>query len=267
MLLKDIIPDSTLAIIGTITPDYKEKLNAITIFNERVYNRFENVFVVCNMAEGIIQEQVNDYCKIWKEIVPHVDIYLQPINRFHMLGTIDLDEKCLEYCETKYLWKSTDDVIIEEVIFDKEVKDGSEFMYLPSFSYKSLMNGSGKDKWASVPQTNFFILDTATSCVESLYGPDVEWKWEEYLEQKKRYPDLKPWEVPFQDGIKFACEEMLGYNTSNLWKYCLLSDEAIERLVRHVMDHKEPNPAHPNIMLTEVGICHYHRWKEGVYHV
>jgi hypothetical protein len=276
MHLIDIIPNSTLVIIATYKGEESvEKAKLFTEINEYVASHFEKVRVIFNSTEDAPMNEVKKFIDVYTTTFPGAKCIYRLCNDGHMFGTMDLDEMCLWYAKedgSKYLWKSTEDVIMDSNILGMKVPDGTEFAYLPGFSYEDLYLSLGTAEFISryedypfTPQSNFFILDVTK--VESLYGNDVQEKRSIYLSLLKEKPSLKPWEINFPDCVKFSCESHLGRSTKGLKKACLLSEESFTSLAKHVRDHKEGNPAHPNIYLKEPGICHFHNYKNPVYYI
>lgn len=272
MQLRDIIPNSTLAIIATATgPGCLEKADIFLRLNGDVMGQFDNLLLVFNATEEG-KGYITEYQRMYKSAFKNIRIIYQMANRGHMFGTIDLDEACLQYAKedgSRYLWKSTEDVLLSIDLFNVQVQDDMEFGYLPGFSYESLCMTASllndyESKWFT-PQSNFFIVNVTK--VESLYGDNIEEKRNIYLSLLKGKPSLKPWDVHFPDGIKFACEDMLGYRVGLLKKECLLTDKTFRNLIKHVWNHKEADPSHKNIYFKEIGVCHYHNYKEPVYHI
>jgi hypothetical protein len=190
-----------------------------------------------------------------------------------MFGTIDLEEAILEYIkrelpEVQYLWKSMDDVITTIDLIDLDVEE-ADFYYLPGFSYESILIAGGKDNlhknfesdyWT--PQTTFFILNINN--IDSLYGNDVDSKMHLYQKEKARNEHIKPWEMSFD--IKFDCETHLGRTTKHLTKQCLIQD-LFENLLDLIEFNKMGDPSHKNIYFQNIGICHYHFYKNSVYYI
>lgn len=274
MKLIDIISDSTLAIIATVTgPESIEKAKFFMEANREVLCEFSRIFIHLNYIDGISIHHVYDYCQAWDVFLPdNVATIVHHKNAGHTKGTLDLDELCLKDCSTKYLWKSTEDILLYPELLNKEVEE-RDFYYLPGFSYESLCKASTDENFIEnyeniffTPQTNFFIINK--NSVKNLYGDDVELKWNVYLEFKKTRPDLKPWELTYPDGIKFSLEDMLGDTTKNISKQSLLNLNSMENLIIFVKSNKIGDPSHKNIFFSEVGVSHYHHWKvDGVYYI
>jgi hypothetical protein len=267
MTLESILPQSLFATIATIDKDSAEKFYGYYKHNQGMVSRFDNILLVANMADNCTAESLQEFIEMFLEIYPNAQYKVLNENNFHMFGTIDLDEECLRYCKSKglkYLWKSTHDVLHTDVIFNKVYETLPDFLYLPGFSLETLMEAdmmnldfvTHYEEYLLSPQTNFFILDVTK--VTNLYGYDIFTKKSQYLEVLKTSPKLKPWDMRFSDGIKFACEDHLAVTVKSLTKANLLSDTSFYKLCQHVLVHKVADPSHKQIFLTEVGVGHMH---------
>ena len=277
MKLKDIISDSVFSTIATITgPESLDKAELFLGANEELIKQFPLIYLHVNCLPDVDTNLVFSYMCMWSETFPYKVLCSDyKKNRGHMFGTIDLDEACLTSAEKskfKYLWKSTEDVITYPGLISVEVKEDFDFAYLPGFSYEVLLNAGStanlirdyEEKFYA-PQTNFFILKTDK--VKNLYGYDVEEKRKAYEAVKESYPLIKPWHMQFPDGVKFGLEDHLGRTTKGLNKQMLLSEASFRNLIDHVKYHAEPDPSHKNLLLKEIGVCHYHNWQDRVFEI
>lgn len=274
MNIKNIIPDSVLCIISTFSGQESiEKAKRFIAFNRDVMSEFSVINLVFNSSEDAEMHLCKDFIQVYKDEFKSINCIYRLSNDGHMFGTLDLDEMCLWYAKSsgkKYLWKSTEDVIMRKELLDVDISEGKSFYYVPGFSYETLqlagsINNLHKhyEDFYFAPQTNFFIVETAS--LDKLYGFDVQAKKEAYSYQKEKYPGLKPWDMKFPDGIKFGLEDLLGSECKSLTKECLLSEAGFKDLCQHVLLHKESDPSHKNIYLYKIGVCHYHHYKENVY--
>lgn len=284
MKLKELIPNSCFCIIATV--DNESSLEKAELFigaNQEVIEQFPYIFLSINYLPEVSLDLVDRYTNLYSdtftfasnniEITRSISFNVCPTNRGHMFGTIDLDESCLAEVKKigfKYMWKINDDMLITPEILDKSVIPG-DFYYVPGFSYETLCKTEFIDNFIAnyersfyTPQSTFFILDV--SKVDTLYG-DVDTRKKIWEEGKINNTNLRPWEVPQPDGIKFGLEDMLGYTTKDLYTRNLLSSESFNALVNHVGFYKEGDPSHKNIMLKEIGVCHYHYWKDKIFKI
>lgn len=274
MKLRDIIKDSVFATIGTVS-DQEElnKAEQVWLHNKVVTKNFELYSLHCNALDYNNKRAINNYMSHFvQHCIYNTVAEMLPENRLHMFGTIDLDEACLSGAKDegfKYLWKCTSDFLVGPAILDVEVPDDFEFGYLPGFSLETLEQASGRtenyEKFNFVPQTNFFIIKV--DAVDNLYGNDIEEKKAQYEAVKKLHPHIKPWDMQFSDGVKFACEDHLARTTANLKKHCLLSPVTLNNLIDFVRVNKVADPSHKNIYFTQTQLCHYHNAGGGVYNV
>lgn len=278
MRLSEILNESCFGTIATIKDETcLEKLSFFIGSNKAFINNFNHIVLSFNWLETTSPEVILSYKKIWSENVPNVVFLESSTNRGHMFGTIDLEEDILKfvksnYTDVKFLFKSMDDVIVTNLLLDLDLPE-ADFYYLPGFSYESIIKANGRDNlyiiyedfesgyWA--PQTTFFIINV--NLVDKIYGEDIEDKLNIYLEQKKTYPGIMPWDIPFE--IKFDCENHLGRTVKDFDKCPLLSFTPFKNLLQLVEIYKMGDPSHKNIFFSEIGICHYHFHKEGIFHI
>ncbi len=262
MKLKEILPRSIFGTIATVIDESSiTKLKTFLAYNEDALNRFNKIVLVINWNDDVDQDIVDRYQEEWMHVHPAVQIDWVFENRGHMIGTIDLEDALLKhikkhYPECKYLWKSMDDVLISENIFDVEVPV-ADFYYLPSISYEKV---EMKSKY--IPQTTFFILNISE--IDNLYGDDVEQKWMIYKKQLAKNPNIKPWEIDFD--VKFDCENHLDRTVGNLKRYCLIEKDLVP-LCKLILEYKIWDPSHKNIFFDSIGICHYHFYNQSVLNV
>ncbi len=275
MKILDIIPQSCFITIGTVK-DIKsvDSLQEYLSYSLEFIKQFKVVVVSINSLDGVNLECIELYKKTWESNVQGVEIIYTSVNKGHMFGTIDLEERALLYVknnfpEIKYVFKSMEDFIIAKKFVDTEIED-ADFYYLPGFSTESVMKAKSKDYFMEnyesfedkfwTPQTTFFILDITK--ISNFYGDDVEKKYLHYLEIKSKNPKIKPWEVPFD--IKFDCESHLGRTTKDLKKSCIVKKE-FDALVEFSITHGIGDPSHKNILFSRPGLCHYHFLGNTVY--
>ena len=274
MKLRDIIEESLFATIGTVTDeDGLANAEQVWLHNKPVTELFDLQTPQYNSTEEASQHTVQSYgAKFLGHSFKNTVKKFHVKNRGHMFGTIDLDEACLseaKYECFKYLWKCTSDFLVSPAILDVEVPEDFDFLYLPGFSLETLEQASARgedyESFKLTPQTNFFII--RVDAVDNLYGNDVEEKKAQYEEVKKLHPHIKPWDMQFSDGLKFACEDHLGRTTASLKNHCLLSPVTLNNLIDFVRVNKVADPSHKNIYFTQTGLCHYHNAGGFVYNV
>jgi hypothetical protein len=276
MYFNSVINQSCFSTIATISKDSLEKLELFYPYNSPLIKQFKNIIISTNAADGLDSKDIEAYHTEWKKLYPGSIILHTDINKGHMFGTIDLEERILAYVKkempsVKYLWKSMDDVITSSEILKIEVKE-ADFYYTPGFSYESIIKAGGRENLHKIfetyesgfwsPQTTFFILNITN--IDSLYGNDVDSKTDIFKEAEAQRPSIKPWDMPFD--IKFSCETHLGRTTKDLKKYCLVEDQ-LEELLEMVYYHRMGDPSHKNIYFYKPGICHYHYYKDLIYNV
>ena len=287
MQLRDIIPYSAFAIIATVEGEQSlEKAEVFLGSNRELIGKFPMLLLHINSSLNVRLGIVDRYVELYRDTFPLISNGIEVLhgminsvhypNPGHMWGTIVLDEACLREATAlgfKYIWKINEDMIITEALLDKEIGDNVDFLYLPGFSYEILLNAGctanlmrDYESKFYAPQTTLFILKT--NVVDSLYG-DTRTRREVWEEGKalSGNPNLKPWEVAQPDGVKFGLEDLLGHTTKDLNKQMLISQESFHKLIDHVKYRAEGDPSHKNVMLKEIGVCHFHNYKNKVYEI
>lgn len=268
MKIKNIIQDCTLGITLYATNNNIKDFISYLIYNKTIIEQFPNMVIAINSDEedlSFIKELLSMY-------IEEVDLIFLDQNRGHMFGTMDLDEAVLNASKSypqKYLFKISQDVILESYLEEVDIKKDQDFYFLPGFSYETLQRnvdvstlynifskGKGND---FTPQSNFFIINKRI--FPSIYGDKniINNLYLEFQEILKTKPNAKCWEE--FTNPKFDCETYLGNNvkllTTNIQS--LLSKEEFNFLWEYIDSYKVGDPSHKNIMLP-CGICHF-QWK------
>lgn len=277
MIVKDLVSKSVFATIATIKDNVSiEKLDTLMSYNYEFIDNFDSIVVAVNYFIETPKAIIDQYKKVWAARFPRVHMVDVPENKGHMFGTIDLEESILQYAkkqfpDKKYLFKSMEDVITSSSLLETIVPQ-ADFYYIPGFSYESILKAGSKEKLHEIyetyesgfwtPQTTFFILNI--NDIDLLYGNDINDKYAVYQEQKKTFPNIKPWEIPFD--IKFDCETHLGRTVKNKTKYCLIANK-FSKLLDLVEQVPIWDPSHKNVLFTDIGVCHYHYHTSPVYEI
>ena len=265
MKIKDIIQDCTLGITLYATNDNIKDFISYLIYNKTVIEQFPNMVIAINSDEedlSFIKELLSMY-------IEEVDLIFLDQNRGHMFGTMDLDEAVLNASKSypqKYLFKISQDIILEPSLEEWDIKENQDFYFVPGFSYETLqrnidsstlynvfIKAEGKD---FTPQSNFFILNKET--FSSIYGDKntINRIYTQFQEILKNKPNAKCWEE-FTEP-KFDCETYLGINVKSLTSNFqnLLDESSFNSLWGYVNTYKVGDPSHKNIMLP-CGVCHF----------
>lgn len=269
MLIKDIIQNSTLGLTAYLTRDNVKNFISYLIHNKTIIENFPNMVLAINTDEGEDLEYIKKILGLYLEDTNY--IFLEQ-NRGHMFGTMDLDEAVFaasKQFEGKYLFKVSQDMILNKELLTSPLETEADFYFLPGFSLETVARHSNFENLVKVfgdssnkdftPQSNFFILNK--SCPTVYGGAEViNEYYEKFQEIIKENPEAKCWEV-FPDP-KFDCETFLGrtINSNNL-TYCnLLNQKDFFSLWTYVASYKIGDPSHKNILLP-CGICHY-QWSD-----
>ena len=269
MTIKDIISNSTLGITLHATNDNIKDFISYLIYNKTIIEQFPNMVIAVNSDEtdlSFIKELLSKY-------VEGVDLIFLDQNRGHMFGTMDLDEAVLTASKAypqKYLFKISQDVILEDSLEGINIKENQDFYFIPGFSYETLKRNIDSSTLYNVfneakgddftPQSNFFIVNKEV--FSSIYGNKdvINRIYSQFQEILKTKPNAKCWEE--FTNPKFDCETYLGNNVKLLTTHIqnLLDEKSFSNLWNYVDSYKVGDPSHKNIMLP-CGVCHF-QWKD-----
>lgn len=268
MKLSNIVNESAYCSIGCITKlEDIDTLERFVLHNLPVISKFEKIVVAHTKTDNVSQQQLNDYNNIWTKHFGDKCLVINRKNHGHTFGFVDLDRTVISESKKlgcKWVWKSTNDILITEAIFNVEIGD-SEFLFLQGHGitgiqtyYKNDVNlatTSFKDNGYEYffPQTNFFITKTR--------GDD--------LIKESEFDELY---------FKYISDPEYGKNNNQLeYKYmlaeCVLRDfvkrnslvgkhlintETYRTLLETILFYRIADSSHKNIFFTDCGICHYH---------
>ncbi len=269
MKLKDVINDSAYCSIGCITKTEDiETLEQYLLYNRDVISKFPKIIVALTKTDNIsfvdMTTYVNVFPKIFGEDKCFVDV--RP-NRGHTFGFTDLDKTVLSKAKElgfKWAWKSTNDILLTESIFDVEM-DVAEFFFLQGHGYTGmdtyyklnvdLAVDSFKDNGYEYffPQTNFFVikLDIDFLCddlwFENLYlkcinDPDYN-RNKTQTEYKYLLCEIVLRDCVVRNNLK--CKHLIG-------------KETYRTLLQTIIFNRISDSSHKNILFAECGVCHFH---------
>lgn len=253
MNLKQLINKSIYGTIGYISSqDDLDLLEQYILYNLPVLKEFKQIVVATNYGSSLQLENT----QLWKQYFPDCITLDSELNRGHNFGTADLDNLVFDWCKEnneEWLCKSANDVIFQELILEKEIKE-ADFYYLNGIGYGGMVPyGFDFEKIINedfYPQTNFYFINVS----KTDFLNDKKFLDETY-EYIQNIPDYngKIWEY-----IKgWSCEDFLKncIERNKLIKYHLLPKEKYVYLLQLVKDHNIHDCSHKNIMIE--GICHF----------
>jgi len=268
MKLKNVVDESVYCSIGCITKaDDISNLKSYLLHNKPVISQFNKIVVAHTKTDNISSQQFQFYNKVWTDLFGGKVSLMVKQNYGHTFGFTDLDSTVINISKefgVKYIWKSTNDSLIFEKIFDVDLDD-ADFLYLQGHGYVGLVNYhnlnieeavadlENTDYKAFFPQTNFFIIK---SCIDFLIDP-VEFN-DLYLKCIAD-PDYK--NNSTQAEYKYMlCESVLKECVlrNKLKKKHLISKNSYKKLLTFIRDFKVCDSSHKNILFEECGICHFH---------
>jgi hypothetical protein len=254
--LHHIINKSIYGTVGYISS--KNDLNTLEqyiLYNLPILKQFTNVITSTTYISENNLYLHKKLIKLWKNYFPNSIHINTGKSRGHNFGTSDNDNSLFDYCKKnniEWLCKSANDVIFQESILDKEIKE-ADFYYMNGIGYGG-MNQYNFDFDRIInedfyPQTNFYFINVSKT---------------DYLNDKKHVDEIynkvqnipeyngKAWEYGFR-----SCETLLAecINRNNLLKHHLVSKEKYLYLLNIVKNYNIHDCSHKNIMIE--GICHY----------
>jgi hypothetical protein len=252
--IKQLANKSVYGTVGYISSQEDlELLEQYISYNLPVLKEFKQIVVATNYKT--YPEFVNKNELIWKKYFPDCILLNSEVNRGPAFGTADLDNIIFNYCvdnKTEWLFKSSNDVIIQELFLDKEIPE-VDFYYLIGISYEDLyLNNFKYEKILNkfFPQTNGYFIKV--SKCDYLVTKEFLNETYEYVTNISEYRG-KPWE----HIENWSCELFLKkcVERNNLTKFYLLDINKHNQLCEIVNTYKIGDPSHKNIMVD--GICHF----------
>jgi hypothetical protein len=255
MNLKQLINKSTYGTIGYISSqDDLDLLEQYILYNLPVLKEYKQIIVATNYKNYHVF--VNKNTQLWKKYFPNCVLLDLKINRGHNFGTADLDNIIFNYCKEnniEWLCKSTNDIILEEQILDKEIQE-TDFYYLNGIGYGGMTKYSfdfnkiiDEDFY---PQTNFYFLN--------ILKCDFLNK-KEYLDETYNHiQSIQEYDGKIWNHIPgWSCEDFLKQciKRNNLSIYHLIPLKKYTMLLQLIKDNNIHDPSHKNIMIE--GICHF----------
>ena len=261
MNLKQLINQSVYGTIGYISSQNDlDLLEQYILSNIPVLKEYKQIVIATNYST---LELIETNSKLWKNYFPNCILLDSPINRGHNIGTSDLDDLIFDYCKKnniKWLCKSANDIIIQEDIFNKEIKE-ADFYYLNGIGYAGakiydfdhtrIINEYLIDHF--YPQTNFYFINISKT---------------DYLNNKQHVTDVyeniqQLGGTVWDHGFK-SCEHMLRecVERNNLKKYHLITQENFIILMNTILKYNIHDGSHKNIMVEN--ICHFHFSNEHI---
>jgi hypothetical protein len=274
MKFGDIVTESAFCSIGCITK--KEDIDTLWGFleyNKFVINRFEKIIVAHTKTDNITQDQLIDYNKVWLNFFGDRCVVINRPNHGHTFGFTDLDRTVMAEAKrhsVKWMWKSTNDILLEKQIFDVEMDDASFFYFqghgftgLDTYYQQSVdkaVNNFLDDGYEYFfPQTNFYIIKAN---VDFLIEPT---KFDELYTKCINDPNYNKNKT--QTEYKYLlCECVLRdcvYRNKLKSKH-LIGKESYRHLLETILMYKIADSSHKNIFFKECGICHFHYPNEQI---
>lgn len=269
--LKSLVKDSVFGSVGTI----KSQTDIATLV---AYLRYNKPFL--DNFNDIILSLNGD-----AELLRKVALYIEPIisnnlhivvseNLGHTFGTFLSDSAIISYASQlphKYIWKFSNDVIVNETIFDKLITANKDFYYINNIGY-NIFNTYSKNQLLLAlinqefyyPQTNYYIIKNQIDFYPS--ESEIYKLKNEFESISLIKPGIQPWHAI--DGCD--CEHMLTrtVNNNNLSKEHLLSEKTTKAIIEFIYDNQIHDGSHKNIAYSELGnLCHLQWPNRSVFYI
>ncbi len=258
--LKDIVPESLFSSIGTINTSADiEQMVSYLLYNKPFLDHFNDILFSLNGNESLIQSAIPQISHLIENNL-HVVV---SENLGHTFGTFLCDHSVFIYAKEldyKYIWKFSNDVIVQENILNKTIIANKDFYYINNIGY-NIFNTFGKDELCSkligqefcYPQTNYYIIKNNIN-----FYPDETAIYDlkkQFETIRLKSPGIQPWHAI--DGCD--CEHMLAKTVkdNNLSKEYLLSEKSTRAIIDFIHDNTIYDGSHKNIVYSELGnLCH-----------
>ena len=252
-IIKKLINKSVYGTVGYISSqDDLDLLEQYIVYNLPILKECKQIIVATNYKN--YPKLLRKKSQLLKYYFPKCLLFNSKINRGPSFGTADLDNLIFDYCinnNIEWLFKSSNDVIIEENFLNKEIPD-VDFYYLTGISFEDLcLNDFDYEKILSkfFPQTNSYFINTS-KCDYLVTKDFLDKTYNKVI----NIPDYnnKPWEYI----ENWSCEVFLKQcvERNNLSKHYLLDIDKHNKLCELINLYKIGDPSHKNIMID--GICH-----------
>jgi hypothetical protein len=267
--LNQIINKSIFSSIGTLLDDYGLSLFKMYLdFNKPFIEKFSQAIYAFNGNEQIIN--------LASQSLENLNINVKIIttkNLGHTFGTFLLDnaifQTAAEYPEYSYIWKFSNDVIVEPFMIDREV-ELADFYYINNIGYISLdwINEPERPKYTKesllqavidksyfYPQTNYYIIKNHINFYpnkDTIYSLKKE-----FDEIKSTHPNIHPWHAIHECDSENMLKKTVIQN--NLSTHHLLDEQDTKKIIEYVDQTKNYDGSHKNVLYSQLGnLCHLH---------
>ena len=235
-------------------------------------------------------EAAQGFTEAFANLFPYVSpTLISQENLGHTFGTLDLDFAVWEYTsqapDIEYVWKFAGDTLANPSIFDIDIDETCDFLYINNFGCTNLNNYTKDELVKAIlnqdylyPQTNYYFYKPKS--IKRWYpdGDEIMLLKEKYENIQQHKPEIKPWEALQGVDAGFvnseyvktnrpvdiegcACEAYLGYTVlaNNLKMQQLVPEESLKYVVDLMEEHEIHDGSHKNFLYEKVGgLCHYH---------
>lgn len=259
----NLVNKSIFSSVGTLLhEDDIDKFLQYVIFNINILKKFPYIIYSFNGVKNLVSIAEIEI----KKLLPNNHIhFIFSENLGHTFGIFLSENLIFEHAKNlnfDYIWKFSNDVIIQPEIFDVDITQ-SDFYYINNIGYNAFLNETPqslfekiKNKTYFYPQTNYYIIKN-----KIIFYPVLENIYELHTQYAMRpNKDMKPWEyIPYCD-----CENFLKktIEENKLSIQMLLNDNELEKIINIVKLYKIWDGSHKNIAYKRFGnLCHL-QWPE-----
>lgn len=266
--LQNIVNQSIFGSIGHIGS--KVDLDNFILYAK--YNAdFLNSFPQLIFSFNGVAELIKECHKISDFIDTPMEVSIAQ-NLGHTFGTFLLDYNIFELAKKysyKYLWKFSNDVIVNKDIFETQITSDIDFYYTNNIGFNEFRFQTPEELLKNIvdqnyyyPQTNHYIIKNSAT-----FHPPKEMILQlkqEFDSIRKEKPDIAPWHA-----IRGCdCESMLMQTVekNNFSKQYLLTKKDTELLINFIHTNQIHDGSHKNIMFRSLGnLCHLQFPNHSVY--
>jgi hypothetical protein len=261
--LGEIVDRSIYGSVGTLkNAGDLDILSTYVSINRSFLSRFRDLVFSLNGQQDLIDKVE----KTLSPLLPNSKIHIVVTeNLGHTFGTFLSDSAIFDYVKPldyDYVWKLSNDVLVEESIFNKQVSANKDFYYINNIGYGAFADYNQNELCQAIlntkycyPQTNFYIIKKAINFIPSrdeIY--DLKNKYDQIYQQN---PGIQPWHAIQGCDCEHMIKETVHKN--NLSMEYLLSEDSTKKIINWIHTNQIHDGSHKNIAYSELGnLCHMH---------
>lgn len=261
--LGEIVDRSIYGSVGTLkNAGDLDILSTYISINRSFLSRFRDLVFSLNGQQDLIDKVE----KTLSPLLPNSKIHIVVTeNLGHTFGTFLSDSAIFDYVKPldyDYVWKLSNDVLVEASIFNKQVSANKDFYYINNIGYGAFAHYNQNELCQAIlntkycyPQTNFYIIKKAINFIPSrdeIYN--LKNKYDQIYQQS---PGIQPWHAIQGCDCEHMIKETVDKN--NLSMEYLLSEDSTKKIINWIHTNQIHDGSHKNIAYSELGnLCHMH---------